>query len=1773
MANHRARPSGLGKQTDGRRSESRRRELRSFAPGLGWLEDRTLLSADLGAEASPLAFDSPHDGIVPASAADVYRVVSSVGGRLSVTLETSGVAVRVSLVDGRGVPLVQSDGPALGAGDGRIDVHVPAGNDYLKVEGLGGSGSYRITAHLTPTDPALRPVPAGFSGAAPVAVADVNGDGIADLITPEGVHFGVGDGAFRSPAVDGALLTPGWRGSALTVGDFNHDGRLDVAIAETNADDNAGQLHVFMNLGEGRLQPGSSTPISPDANAIQVLDFGGGVLDLAVANDSAGAVTIFQGDGSGGFSAGPVLDQGNQPHSLAAGRFGDGRLDLVVANSGQGLAVFQADGPGTFHLSSTIQIGSGLLAVVAGDFGNGQIGLAVADSASNLVSVFLGRGNGTFEGPRSYLVGSAPTALIAGAFGGDGHDDLATANASSNDVSVLLAKGQGDFAPQLRFGVGESPEALATGDLNGDGRLDLTVGNLGSSDVTLLLGRGGGSFEGSATNAVGNGPSGAVSADLNRDGHIDLVTANFASNDVSVLLGNGDGGFQPARSFAAGVGPSAVVVGDFNGDGRLDLAAASRTSQGVSILLGNGDGTFQAPVPDAAGADPQALVAGDFNGDGVLDLAVANFTSNDVSILLGDGHGDFRSLPAVPLGGAVGGPSSIVAGDFGNGVLDLAVAGEGGNAVSILMGDGLGGFRALDPIPLGNDQNVFTNTLAVGDFNGDGAADLAVATGYIDGAPDTVTILSGRGGGKFNILPPVALGSGLYPTAITTVSLVDGGPPGLAIVDSSVGTVSLLEGNGLGGFSLLPALGLGGQSGLTFVTTGDFNGDGRPDLAAARSLPSGVTIELNRGSGRFVEPGAVGLSPRETPLIADLNGDGAADVTIVNGAGDIFFRSGQVGNPGAFDAPITVNPGAPARDVAQVVTSEGVLLASVDSRDDAVSLFAFRNGRFVRVGSLPTGQGPAQIVAGDFNGDGHTDLVVRNSGDGTLSVFPGDGRGGFGAARVIAAGLGIADVSVADVNQDGVPDLLLADSSSGAVDVLLNRGGLGFDSPVLYRAGTGLSAVVATASRVISNDGTSAVAAGALVTGGPPALVTLNAGAETLGVLSALGAGRFANPSTLPTTGPTSAVRIADLNGDGNADLAVLGPNGLTIWLGDGQGHFVEGSTIDVGPNPNGLSVADLNGDGLPDLIVGNAFGDVLVLLGAGHGTFRPPTSADQGMAVSMAGFSPNGAPFFVVSNQALDRISIRSSLPGNVTVLGDRTTGLLAPGAPVTADLNGDGIPDLIVPNGGGNNVLVFPGLPGGKFGPPLNGNRGFPTGTNPSAVAVADVNGDGLPDLLVANKGSNDVTILLNERLGNGNTFVNGPRLRVGSGPVALAYADGNRGGFAGIVVADAGSKDVRLLPSLGGGFFNDANPTVFALKESPGPIFLGPFTGGSSSIVTLNPGTGHVTLISGLATASPLTRVFSSGGFDPISAIAVTGANGFADLLVANRENGNLSLLQGGPLGLILDKDSQVTGLPSPSAAALLAVQNDSMTVYVVSPGEEAAILLSFGLSAGSSVVSGNGGGSGGFPPTAGVQGFTLLPLRDSSLPLIATLLTPPVDLDAASASSAPEASTAASIASTATSVGQGPLANPSADDDLGDDGLSEVEAEPTAENDPVDPPSPWLREVFGLDDAFEDFRRSTHFTLPLDAALPLDVRLLPASPVPTVETAAADPLSAEDFSPSPPLPPVADSLADPPPGPGPIVSLACSALLTGLILTPAGPSGRFWRRIRRADRCEW
>jgi hypothetical protein len=456
------------------------------------------------------------------------------------------------------------------------------------------------------------------------------------------------------------------------------------------------------------------------------------------------------GNGDGTFRAAINSTISIAPAFAAVGDFeGDGSSDLVVTTysfassyNSDAVEVLRSQGDGTFREGLPYTVGASPSALAVADLnGDGSPDLAVANYGSGTVSVLPGQGHGVFRAAAGYGVGDTPVALAEGDFDGDGTLDLVVANSNTrfpDTINILLGNGDGTFQNAGSYGVGDSTRlnAVAVGDFTGDGVLDLAVTDSTEHVVYILMGTGAGSFYTSGFYPVGDSPSSVAAGDFRRDGVLDLVIADSLDNTVSVLLGNGNGTFRKAATYAVGHQPRSVAVADFDGDGIPDIAVANAASDTVSILRGNGDGTFQAPVDYATDRSPSAVAVGDFNANGVPDLAVAASTGGTVDVLLGQGDGTFQAPVRYTVGVY---PTSVAVGDFnGDGIPDLAVANTGSTAangsISLLLGQGDGTFQPA----LSYDAGSQPAAVAVGDFNGDGAPDLAVPNAITSG---TVTVL------------------------------------------------------------------------------------------------------------------------------------------------------------------------------------------------------------------------------------------------------------------------------------------------------------------------------------------------------------------------------------------------------------------------------------------------------------------------------------------------------------------------------------------------------------------------------------------------------------------------------------------------------------------------------------------------------------------------------------------------------------------------------------------------------------------------------------------------------------------------------------------------------------------------------------------------------------------------------------------------------------------------------------------------------------------------
>jgi hypothetical protein len=401
--------------------------------------------------------------------------------------------------------------------------------------------------------------------------------------------------------------------------------------------------------------------------------------------------------------------------------------------------IAQSGSPGDYSLTATVSASAKSLPAPTGEVSF----LDTSNSSTLLGTADLGNG---VLAPKLVNVGdpqtgSDPTAIVAGDFNGDGYLDLAVAvTEPGQTVSILLGDGRGNFTQVTKSLITANGVPELVQDFNGDGIPDLLLSSQsGSSTITVLLGNEDGTFRSAPhspfTTLYGDSPM--VAADFNGDGIPDFAAAG--AYYLVVFLGNGDGTFTQVPIGSSSIYEaifSSMVVGDLNGDGIPDIAALDLSGETVSIFLGKGDGTFTqgstVTTSTLSAGSTTSLTIGDFNGDGKLDLAVPVYdSSGSVLILLGNGDGTFQFAPQGPIP-VESFPNRVAVGDFnGDGIADLLVAAQtSGTTLDILLGKGDGTFSQMATGSLGLPC---CSDTVLGDFNGDGVTDV-VSSDYYNSA-------------------------------------------------------------------------------------------------------------------------------------------------------------------------------------------------------------------------------------------------------------------------------------------------------------------------------------------------------------------------------------------------------------------------------------------------------------------------------------------------------------------------------------------------------------------------------------------------------------------------------------------------------------------------------------------------------------------------------------------------------------------------------------------------------------------------------------------------------------------------------------------------------------------------------------------------------------------------------------------------------------------------------------------------------------------------------
>lgn len=725
----------------------------------------------------------------------------------------------------------------------------------------------------------------------------------------------------------------------------------------------------------------------------------------------------------------------------------------------------------------------------------------------------------------------------------------------------------------------------------------------------------------------------------------------------------------------------------------VSLPAASAAQLGDA-------GLFDTWAGYSSGRYPVAATAADFNGDGAPDVAWARhdwfhgqIVGNTMTVQLNLGDGT--------LGAPTDWPSVDMSNDIGSADLD----GDGDTDV-VVISEGTSLTNATIDIYRSNGDGTFTASTATGgeapqrlalaDFNGDGAIDLAMTNGFASSG--VVSVLLNNGDATFG--PERRISAGNATIGIAAADLDGDGDRDLAVGGIgplfNTSEIALLVNNGAGSFTVAGSVQAPTTEyiGAPLVAAGDLDGDGDPDLVAAGSSQSHVVL-LNQGSLTFTQASYIGGFGSVNLTLADHDGDADLDLYSAtqgsSATGDVSYFVNQ--GDGTFAPAAIIESSLQPQDIAVAdFTGDGRMDIAVPNRGTGTGVIHPQGvaAAFETPPTFPTFTQPDTVVTADFDGDGDVDVASSVPASQVIDVKFNDGTGALTPAATISSTIGLpTSVWAAELNGDALPDLVWTASSFPAeFGVALNQGAGSFGAPV-FSASAGCSLGRVTTADV-DNDGDQDVIAGAggSFCGGladSSVSISLNDGTGTFA------AGTFVDLMiTLPTM-----IRGSDVNGDGITDLVGMAteawPNGdVAVALGTGGGAFASATAYITGESHRELEVADFNKDGRPDVATSNlGFEDsTSVLLNDGSGNLGTPT-----------------------------------------TYPGESLPGLANQWALDSGDVNGDGNIDIVVANRTGQDIGVYFGHGDGTF----DGEQmRYGMHADLTDVELADMNADGRLDAI---------------------------------------------------------------------------------------------------------------------------------------------------------------------------------------------------------------------------------------------------------------------------------------------------------------------------------------------------------------------------------------------------------------------------------------------------------
>lgn len=921
------------------------------------------------------------------------------------------------------------------------------------------------------------------------------------------------------------------------------------------------------------------------------------------------------------------------------------------------------------------------------------------------IETFLGGGvisSTTFAPKLDFPIGNYPQKIIASDIDGDGQPDAIMANYSGNTISILRdssTTGGIAFGSKLDFVVGSNPYCVAACDFDGDGKLDLAVGNVGTYTLSIVRNTstpGNVNFAPKIDYATGYYPYNLAVGDLDGDGKPDIVVVNYSNSSVSVyrnISTVGSMNFSPKIEFPTGTSPYDVAIGDIDGDGRLDIATANSNSSSISILrnisiLGNI--SFSQKVDFSIDSSPTSVAIVDLDGDGKLDVAVTSNSYYSLSIFRNTSSAGNINF-AVKINITYGNYSkNLTPADIdGDGRMDLVIGYESYNNISILRNHSTLGNIGFDSKIDFTAENL-PYSAAVADIDGDGKPDILTGNYSAQSISVLRNVISAPPSSPKNLSALVGTGQVALKWNKNT--------------DYDFLKYRIYAGATSGGESLVDS-----TSAVVTDTTRTISG-----LTNGATYYFRVTaMDSTRLESTYSNEVIVQLNIPIVTSFTPTSGTSGTSVTITginfsptSGNNIVFFGAvkAQVTSATSTSLTVTVPSGATCKPIS--VTVNGKIGSS--SHPFIVTFAgggAISRSGFSTKTDYTTGAQPVDVSISDIDGDGKPDVVASNWTGFTFSTFRNTSIGttfSLAPKSDFSSDIYPWAITTQDLDGDGKPDVVVTNlSGSNVISVFRDTGSSG---NIQYSAkqdfGVGVNPYDVTI--------------GDLDRDGKPDIIVPNCNSNTFSVLrniSTIGNIAF-EPKVDFATGSTSTpygIACGDIDGDGKLDIIVVNFYGysMSIYRNTstvGSISFDAKVDYSIGSYPQRVSCGDLDNDGKLDLVALNAGG------GGSLSIYRNASSVGTIAMVSRADVPVGTSPYDVA--------------------LGD---------------LDGDGKIDIVTANQNANTISILRNTStSGNIS--TTSKLDIAVGTYPYAVALGDLNGDDMPEIIVANQGSNTITVLHN-------------------------------------------------------------------------------------------------------------------------------------------------------------------------------------------------------------------------------------------------------------------------------------------------------------------------------------------------------------------------------------------------------------------------------------------